>query len=277
MTDSPTLAASTIWMRGFLPNGRQLSITALPTDDFAVLIQRAIALDAAMTAAGLSIREPGLSEGELRADVYHISRREFGDDNIPLIDLYQETHDFAFLKDYLNNATEITAFETATGLKLDSMPINPTRKSAAQRSDKHEGQYVVTLPRPVSVVYKHNPKHDPKETDVSKKKPQYLFVRWANAPQAAPAPTAEPTPELRVVEKPATTNGNNDALVSLRMRVLKHIDPNLTDVQIAALAGIKAFSDVNEWKAKHGTLDKAFNAIKTEYEFEKLGDVSGEF
>lgn len=275
MTDSPTLpAASSIWMRGYLPNGRMLSITALPTDDFASIIARAIALDAAMVAAGLSVHEPGLNEGEQRESIAYVVRRaKLNDDGseTPVIDLYPEKLSFKFLTIYLNTKDDEHAFERATGLKLTDIPYCNFKAAIERGKDgKDDLNYVRALPAATGLIWKNNPRW---EGENDKKHPKRLFVRWADI-AAAPAPAAESAPELRVVEKPATPKGGNDALVSLKMRVLKDIDKTLTDAQIAILGEVPAFGDLDSWRSKHGTLDKAFAAIKANYEFEKLGDLA---
>lgn len=292
--DTPALpTASSIWMRGYLPNGRMLSITALPTDDFAAIIQRAIALDAAMVAAGLSVREPGLNEGEQRETIHYVARRsKVNDDDseTPMLDMYAENHNWATLKEYLNTAAEVQAFERVAGIQLTDIPYNPNHKDAPNRNDRADQKYIFTLPRPVNVIYKQNPKW---QGEGDKKNRKFLFVRWADAPTTPPAAQNGANPpilqenghstdngELRIVEKPATPkNGSyhdtpdaklNAALIGLRTKVRHLYGISITETQIAKWAEIKDFADIEAWRTKYGSLDNALDAIKAAYEFDQL-------
>lgn len=277
MSDLPLQPA--VQTAAFLPNGRRLYFS-IPATSIADLIAKALELDAALTAAGLSVREPGLSEGEQRESIAYVVRRaKMNDDGTetPLIDLYPEKLAFKFLSIYLNTPEEIASFEAATGLHLNTTPVYASDTAIERfKNGKRDAEYVISLPKPAGVIWKANPRY---EGENDKKHPKRMFVRWADV-AAAPAPAAESTPELRVVEKPATPKNGNGAthprLVELREKVHKEINKDLTDVQIAAYGGVKAFNDVASWQAKHGTMEKAFSAVKSEYEFEQLPSMVSE-
>lgn len=274
--DAPTLPS--VQTVGYTPSGRRMyfSITA---GSIAELIAKAFELDTQLAAAGLSVREPGLNEGEMRETIHHVVRRakDNGDGTeTPILDLYPDKLAFKFLTIYLNTPADIQAFENVSGVKLFDIPLLASDTAIERfKNGARDKQYVVALPAPAGVIWKNNPRY---EGDTDKKHPKRVFVRWADAapptPPTTPAAAEQPAQPKNSAPSAQATNGKPDALQTLKARVMREINKDLTEVQIAALAGIKAFSNAEEWRTKFGGLDKAFAAIKAEYEFQNLGDLS---
>jgi hypothetical protein len=261
--------------KAFTPSGRWIEFTVSATS-IAELIAKAFELDTQLAAAGLSVREPGLNEGEQRETITYVVRRSHmdGERETPMLDLYPEKLEYRFMSVYLNTPEDVAIFEQVSGMKLMDIPYcNFTSPLQRGKDGRNDAAYLRAMPKPTGVIFKMNPAYEE-----GGKKAKRLFVRWADAATPPPPTTpaaAQPAPEL---EKPATAkNGNGskpDALQTLKARVMREIDSKLTEVQIAALAGIKQFSNTEEWRNKFGGLDKAFEAIKAEHEFQNLGDLS---
>lgn len=185
---------------GYLPNGMKVFFTIPLTDANTAFIE-ASQFTNKLLADGLLLAAPGLEAGEEREQVGWIVRRNQKNDEgvTPIIDLYptHEATKFKFLTVYLNNADDIAEFESAFGLKLASLPVLPGKKNI-DRDEQGFEQYVVKVNATVNAVSKHNPKYNPEEQDITKRKPKRLFVRWdaqgAGIPTATP-PVATTTPQ----------------------------------------------------------------------------------
>ncbi len=172
------------WVKVFHPSGVQVTVpldlnVPVSSDQAATLLESVSNL----LHAGFSVYAPGLEDGENYEQVAFAVRREKENDNAdptPVIDLYPVNGNFRLLAVYLNQPADLQAFEAATGLTLSKMPMyegtNTIERGAVAKLDK----YVVALKSPVKIVWKANPKYDPNEQDIKKKKPRRLFVRWAD-------------------------------------------------------------------------------------------------
>ena len=159
-------------------------------------------------AAGWLVDAAGVEPGEEKEEVGFACRamHEHDGEETPVIDLYSPADNMVWrmIRVYLNNAVEIAAFEQATGLVLASMPVNVGGATIERGKSKQTDALIVRCPRqPCHVILKPNPKHDPNETDVRKKKPKRLFVRWdgLNA-KAAPA-NGQPQTEVATADADA--------------------------------------------------------------------------
>ena len=148
-------------------------------------------------AAGWSKDPPGsepTAPGEERQEIGWVCRRQKENDDgslTPVIDLYAD-HDrmtFKTLTVYLNNQAELDAFQVASGLKLAESQVYVGQGSPERGASKLTDVFIVRAPRPFTVISKPNPRHDPNETDVKKKKPKRIFVRW-DGQQTSPTPVA---------------------------------------------------------------------------------------
>lgn len=143
---------------------------------------------------GFTINAPGANEGEIVREVGYVCRRaKINDDGseTPLIDLYPDTDNpkvvYKTFSLYLNTDEDVAAFEAATGVRLESLPLYDSN-TALKRDDRKSDKYVVALTRkPVRVALTHNPLYNPDETDVNKKKPQFRFARWLDTSPNAPS------------------------------------------------------------------------------------------
>src|SRR5688572_26104246 len=84
----------------------------------------------AALAAGFTVNAPGLEAGEKREEVGYVLRREKENQDksvTPIIDLYSP-HDavkFKILSVYLNKDEDVSAFEAASGVRLDKLKNFP--------------------------------------------------------------------------------------------------------------------------------------------------------
>lgn len=192
------------WARLWHPRG---TLVTLPIRD--VTPAGSLALVSAFLDAGWLVQAPGLEEGEEKDSVGWVLRGSHEKDGevTPTLILYpaDERKVYPLLKVYLNNDTEVAAFEYASKMKLNDLPECLVDKGPERGANSKTDKFIVRAAKPFGVVFKKNPKHDPHEQDVKKKKPARLFVRWADerpAPaQAAPAGERTPGPILGGVER----------------------------------------------------------------------------
>ena len=210
----------TMWTTGYLKNGMKVSFT-FPIRNEMEACKQALEITNKLIADCFMIHEPGLEAGEESEMIGRVSRRakKNNDGTIsPIIDLFG-VHDalkFKIVSMYLDTPEDIAAFESACGVKLASLPLNPT-KAAVERDDEN---FVVVLPQPAKAILKANPDY---REDIDDKKPKRKFVRWefatpapATPPPAAgnPTPTSEPEPQP---EPPRNARLQNEELVITRM------------------------------------------------------------
>lgn len=151
-----------------------------------------------LLANGYSVNVAGAAPGETVEEVGFVSRREKAD-GTPVLDLFSPNEMLAHrvFAHYLDTPEMIADFENATGLKLDEIPVWIAEQPIKKTSNTWR-QYGVQTRRVARIALKDNPKHDPAETDVSKKKPKHLFSQWL--------PSAQPTEPQRY---PAILDKNN--------------------------------------------------------------------
>lgn len=197
------------WTKLYHPSGVQVTIPisiseAVSPESAKVMLYSVTAL----LEAGWQANMPGLDAGERVEEIRHVVRRvKTNDDNTetPVIDLYPDRANFRILGVYLNTPAHVQAFESVCGVQVADLPLydgdNAIERGKGPKTDK----YVVTLPRPVRVVLKQNPRW---EGEDDKKHPKRLFVRWLDVPPAGDGNAAEPMPTPTQPCGPQPTNGN---------------------------------------------------------------------
>lgn len=216
----------------YLPNGCKINFpfgnlpNISPIDEANEMYQYALAYTNRLLELGASVNAPGLEDGEGKEQIGFISRRsKINDDGseTPVLDLFPN-HDatkFKFMTVYLNTVDDVNAFETASGLKLDSIPLWEGDKHLDRGGAKTD-KYIMQLTRPLVVIHKSNERYNPEEPDITKRKPKRLFVRWDTVgtptpppPAQQPAASATPAsaPESKATGTPQTAeNGAKDKL-----------------------------------------------------------------
>lgn len=172
----------TFWFTGYLPNGFKCSFTMPVNMDTA--FEQAMAFTNMLMAKGFSQQEPGLVDGEQRETVGWVTRRSKVNDDgseTPLIDVYidKEKLTYKFLSVYLNTPEEVNAFENASGLKVDALPL--WESAHLERGNSKTDKYIIRVARPFTVISEANQYYNPDEPDIKKRKPKRLFVRWEAA------------------------------------------------------------------------------------------------
>lgn len=170
------------WTKAYHPSGLQvtLPVPAEPLDYASMFTNVSRALE-----SGWLLAAPGLEAGEHKEDIGWVVRREkANDDNTetPIVDLYaaNEQMTFKILSVYLNKDEDVTAFEKASGMGLNQIPLFVGTAAPERGANRQTDRFIVKTPRPFGVVMKDNPKYNPDEPDAKKRKPKRLFVRWAS-------------------------------------------------------------------------------------------------
>jgi hypothetical protein len=172
--------------------------------------------------AGWLVRAPGLDEAEEQDDVGFILRgaHDGNGELTPYLLLYStnEALGYSFLKVYLNTEKDVDDFEKASGMRLTELrEYAGSDKPERGRSAKTDA-YIVPVKRPLSVIFKPNPKWRESERNAASargeiyKIPRRLFVRWdvrTETPQepvkanGTPAPASIQTPTVDEQHKKA--------------------------------------------------------------------------
>lgn len=172
------------WVKLFHPSGADvrlpLDTTAIiPVDGFRTILQSVSnALE-----AGFTVAIVGAEEGEqieeigsvVRADV---DSRDGG--SVPRIDLYlaNERTKYRAVSVYLNTDADIKAFEAVSGLSVRQLPPYVGQGYIERGKSTQTDKLIIKAPHTFRAAFIPNPKYDPAETDISKKKPARLFSRW---------------------------------------------------------------------------------------------------
>ncbi len=148
------------WVKLFTVTGAQVTL-AVPMDGSVLPFESAAAALKSvenLLAAGWLVEAPGLEEGEQKQEVVSVSRRE-GKDGTPIVAFYLAHPKTVkkFLHSYLNTEDDVRAFEAATGLRLNAIPLWPGERDI-DKDAREAGKYIVPLPRPVNLVWEINPK-----------------------------------------------------------------------------------------------------------------------
>jgi hypothetical protein len=221
-----------------------------------------------LIAAGFTVNLPGLMDGENYEQIGAAVRREKQNDDstvTTVVDVYPVNGNFRLIGMYLNTADDIKNFETATGLKIDAMPLYdgaPIERGKNTRLDK----FIVPVKTAAKLVWKLNPKW---EGDNDQRHAKRSFVRWdglrpansetngngeAHTEQPAPQLTAQPQHAMTLEEAGQTkTPGGADIgkLDDAKLLTLStSTAPNVTPVMRTA-AGMILQHNL-ELKAKAG-------------------------
>jgi hypothetical protein len=189
------------WTRLFHPSGAQVTLPIV----YATASNMFGQVDAYL-GAGFQVNAPGLEEGEQKQEVVSVSRRE-GKDSTPIVAFYLAHPKTVkkFLHSYLNNQEDVLAFETATGLKLDSIPLWAGERDI-DKDSRQADEYIIPLPRPINLVWEVNPKWQTWSTEGGKstgaiEPHKRILVRYdatgikpVNAPLSTPATPGDPKP-----------------------------------------------------------------------------------
>lgn len=229
---------ATFSVSGWLPNGMRVYFT-IPMPNGVSAFDQALMFTNGLLEKGFIQHEPGLGDGEHRETIGWVGRRaKVNDDGTetPVLDLYvnNEGMQHRFIGVYLDTPEEVTAFETASGLKLTSIPLNPTGSPV----DRSNTALVVRAPKPFVIIYKDNPRYDENSKD---KKPKRYFERFDGIPSKSnqkgsnsSAAAESPISDADTWDKPAVE------------QFVNHYNGKLTIPQLlTALGGIEKFG---EWK-----------------------------
>lgn len=264
--------ANTVSFSVYDPNGIRVTFV-LPLDDIAS-VQPTIAR---VLAGGFTANVAGAAPGETVEEVGFVSRREKSD-GTPVLDLFSPNEMLAHrvFAHYLDTPEMIADFENATGLKLDEIPVWIAEQPIKKTSNTWK-QYGVQTRRVARIALKDNPKHDPNETDVSKKKPKHLFSQWLPALQPTEpnrhmalidrdgrptqAQPANPTPASSSASTAGTGTGDG---ASREMKVVNGSGENVLDEAFGKREGVTQWTEVQSIQRTKGDKGEYYR-LKCEY------------
>ena len=189
-----TATQVTGWIKLYHPSGAQVT---LPVPMLArVSTEQALDLLGSVSEylnAGFLVNAPGLEDGELAEDVNAVARREAKDET-PIIDFYSSNTKLLkkFMHVYMNAEQDVTAFEDATGIQVSALPVYEGALAIA-RDDNKARKYIVSLPRPLRLIWKLSPKWEEwKASGGEGNEPhKRMLVRYeTGAPAPAPSPVS---------------------------------------------------------------------------------------
>jgi hypothetical protein len=204
MTEEIASPQPCAWVKLFHPSGLDVRVP-LPLDHVlpeATWLGLRQSIDNAL-ASGWHTEAPGLDAGEQKESIGWVCRLQKEHDDGTLtnrIDLYADDDRMSWkcLSVYLNNASELVAFEQASGLKVDNLPIFVGGSAPERGSSKQTDAFIVRAPKAFGMICKANPRYDPNETDVKKKKPKRVFARWADQQPTLATPNGHQSGEAGI-------------------------------------------------------------------------------
>ncbi len=151
------------WVELYHPAGVKVKL-ALP--DTVVVVDTWGWMLASVTnaiSAGWLTTAPGLEEGEEKQEIGYVVHKVKNNDDgtdTDVVDLYANNDGmkFSVLTVYLNSDEEATAFETASGLKLNDIPVYVGSDKIERGKSRQGDKFIIKAPRPFFVASKANPK-----------------------------------------------------------------------------------------------------------------------
>ncbi len=235
-----TNATMSGWVTLFHPCGAQVTLP-LPVIEHLSADERAAAAMMMVTAylgTGFLVSAPGLEDGETAEEISAVARREAKDETT-IIDFYSSNLNLKkkFMHVYLNNEQDLAAFEEAAGLKVDAITAYDGALAIA-RDDNKAGKYLVSLPRPIKLVWKLSPKWEEwKAAGVEGNEPhKRMLVRYDAGTQAQVVAKSSQTDPTLVIRRYADSSDANPAAYAI-------YDAYLGQRKIAPLSaeGLKAW------------------------------------
>jgi hypothetical protein len=172
------------WVKLFTPEG---ALVTIPIDPLLTISKQEgaslLTSVSNLIAAGFSVREPGLEEGEASLEAAFVARRTAGD-KTPIIDFFAPhvRAEKKVIHVYLNTPEDVAAFEKATGLKVSAIPEWDGDLAITKAHAKAQ-KYIVKLPHPVRIVYEISQKWAewnalPQETRPKKEPMKKVLIRY---------------------------------------------------------------------------------------------------
>ncbi len=164
-------------------------LAAVNRDDSLILAKRCYDYVTDLLQVGFKAHPPGLEEGEQKFVVGYVVHREFEDSRdgqiTPVLDIYSTVegqNKFKALKVYLNTEDDVAAFESVSGMRLESMQKYIGTGDIERGKSRQLDQLVYKVPRPFSAIWTPNPKYDEAAAKAAKPGeymvPKRKWVRW---------------------------------------------------------------------------------------------------
>jgi hypothetical protein len=148
--------------------------------------------------AGWLMQPPGCEPGEGKDLVGWVCRCISNDS--PCLLLYKDDDrlTFSFVRVYLNNDEDIHAFEAASGMKLESLPVYIGEGKPQRGKNKQVDAFIVRVKKPFEAVIMEDPRYAEARAKATADKPCTIpknkFVRWGTqaAGQTSAAAPSKP-------------------------------------------------------------------------------------
>lgn len=238
---------ATFSVSGWLPNGMKVYFS-IPMPDGVSAFDQAMMFTNDLLEKGFRQHEPGLEEGEQRETINMVARRnKLNDDgtNTPVLDLYvnNDKMKHRFIAVYLNTDEDVQSFETVSGVKLASIPLNPTKAPV----DRDVKEFTLQT-KPFGLIYTNNPNYDEAKDSM---KPKRLFVRWDSLKSNEKGSNSNAPAEPAIVDADAWD----------KTAVEQFVTHYLDRLDVAKLLGILKVTRFGEWtqgkKAAYVAVEKS--------------------
>jgi hypothetical protein len=139
-----------------------------------------------LLAVGFTVNAPEAKEGEIIEEIGWVVARQGTNragHTIYVLSMYVNNEALIHpkIKVYLDTPELENQFEHVSGLRLRSLPIYEGEGNISRASGV-SSKYIIQAPRPFRVAFERNPLFNPDEPDISKRKPQFRFTRFVDAP-----------------------------------------------------------------------------------------------
>lgn len=150
---------NTVWIQLYTPGGAKLGVTIGFADGkFTETLPPVALIDAMIAEGGYLLDAPGVEPGEDVESILYVCRKDHTDTKtgaiVPHIALYSENDNLQmrWLGIYLDTPDDVAAFELATGLQVDKLPIWNSDMHPKQRNDPKYRSVIVKLPKSIRVA-----------------------------------------------------------------------------------------------------------------------------
>lgn len=150
-----------------------------------------------LLSVGFTVNAPEAKEGELIEEIgWVVARKNTNRTGKEVYSLSMYINSEALIhpkiKVYLDTPELERQFEHVSGLRLSKLPVYDGEGNIS-RSSNVANKYVVQAQRPFRIAFERNPLFNPDEQDISKRKPQFRFTRFVDAPAEMAATNDTPT------------------------------------------------------------------------------------
>jgi hypothetical protein len=236
MIESMMASTAAGYTKLYHPRGVLVSLP-VPADPAAAMAHVHGLLD-----AGWLMQPPGCEPGEGKDLVGWVCRCISNDSPCILLYPNNEQLTYSFVRVYLNNDEDIHAFEAASGMKLESLPVYIGEGKPQRGKNKQVDAFIVRVKKPFEAVIMEDPRYAEARAKATADKPCTIpknkFVRWGTQ-AAGGTQTSVPS------NPPAPPHHQPDAVAIALQAWDKKLDPDTVNLEKlnSFLPDVKAIGD----------------------------------